>query len=64
MDKFKVLNLEEMREVDKGKVLTGIGITQHVRSLVSGLWEAAKWSYESVVGWYEFGKDSVKCDCN
>jgi len=63
MENFKELSLEEMQEIDGG-VLTGIGITQHVRSLVSGLWEAAKWSYESVVGWYEFGKDSVKCDCN
>jgi len=37
MDNFKELSLEEMREVDKGKVLTGIGIPQHARFIASGI---------------------------
>jgi bacteriocin-like protein len=63
MEKFKELSIEEMQEVDGGTVLTGIGITYTVRSVASGLWEIAKWPYETLAGWYEYGKDSVQCDC-
>ena len=46
-----------------GLILTGIGISITVRSIASGAWEVIKWQYETIVGYYEMGKDTVNCEC-